>query len=232
MSARLFIGALATAAIFACARTAESAPAAAASAATGTAAFGPDSMPLTVDTALLRLADLNRIAGDAGARVMVLEVSDFQCPYCKQFHDSTYAALRKLYIDNGKARMAYVNFPLRTHQNAWPSAEAAMCASAQGKFWAMHDSVFNSQPRWSVITRSDTMFARFATSLQLDMAKYGSCISTHATRPLIQSDFERASSAGVRSTPTFLVGDSVLLGAYPLPDFQRVIDANLSTARR
>jgi protein-disulfide isomerase len=231
MPARFALGALFTAAVIACAKTAESAPAQPAAGATK-GAFGPDSMPLVMDTALLRAADIGRIVGDSAAKLVVLEISDFQCPFCKTFHDSTYSTLRAAYIDNGKARLAYVNLPLRMHANAWPAAEAAMCASVQNQFWSMHDSLFNAQKRWESIGRADTMFTRFATSLRLDMPKYSSCITSHATRPLIQSDAERSASAGVTATPTFIIGDSALGGAYPFPDFKRIIDANLVTRAR
>jgi len=232
MTARLALGALMAAVLIGCTtKTAESAapPAAAAKAA---ATFGPDSIPVAMDTALLRKADMGRIAGDSSARLMVLEVSDFQCPYCKQFHEQTYGALRTAYVESGKVRIAYVNLPLRSHRNAWPAAEAAMCASAQGKFWAMHDSLFTSQERWSEIARADTMFGRFARTMTLDASQFDTCVSTHATRPLIASDAERSSSAGINGTPAFIIGDSLLSGAYPFADFKRVIDANLAAARR
>jgi protein-disulfide isomerase len=238
MRTRLFIGAVGAIVLFACAKKAESAAAASAAPATAAAAakpkpaFGPDSMPMTIDTALLKAADLGRIAGDSAAKVILIEISDFQCPYCKTFHDSTYAPLRREYIDNGKARMAYVNLPLRIHPNAWPAAEAAMCSSVQNTFWAMHDSIFNAQQRWESIARPDTMFARFAQSLRLDMPKYTSCTTGHATRPLIQSDAERANSAGITGTPMFLVGDSSIAGAYPIARFRQVLNANLAAPSR
>jgi len=237
MSARYVIGAIGAAILVACAKTAESAPASAKSAsaaitAAPVATYGPDAVPVVMDTALLRKADAGRIDGDPNARLIVLEVSDFQCPYCKTFHDQTYPALRTTYIASGKTRIAYVNLPLRSHQNAWPAAEAAMCASAQGKFWVMHDSLFNSQERWAGLAKADTMFIRFASTMQLDAAAYATCISSHATRPLIASDAERASSAGINGTPAFIIGDSVLSGAYPFSDFKRVIDANLASQRR
>ena len=226
MTSRFLIAGLAAAALLACTRTAESATPAAAS-----AALGADSMPVQFDTALLRKADLGRITGTAATTLMVLEISDFQCPYCKVFHDSTYAALRAAYIDNGKARMAYVNMPLRIHPNAWPAAEAAMCASAQGKFWQMHDSLFNAQRRWESIARPDTMFSRFAGTLALDVPGYDRCVSTHATRPLIASDAERSNKAGINGTPAFIIGDSVLSGAYPMSEFRRILDAVLAARR-
>lgn len=232
MTARLAIGALVAAVLSACStKTAESAaPPAAATKAVAT--YGPDSVAVTMDTALLRKADAGRIAGDSTARLMVLEVSDFQCPYCKQFHEQTYGSLRSAYVESGKVRLAYVNLPLRSHKNAWPAAEAAMCASVQGKFWAMHDSLFRSQERWSEIAKADTMFRRFAGSMRLDAASFEACVSTHATRPLIASDAERSSGAGINGTPAFIIGDSLISGAYPFTEFKRVIDANLAAARR
>ena len=234
MPVRQLLGALVAAVLIGCAKTAESATpvVASAEAAPGTATYGPDRIAVALDTALLRKADLGRIAGDSSAKVIVLEISDFQCPYCKTFHDSTYSSLRAAYIDNGKARMAYVNLPLGSHKNAWPAAEAAMCSSVQGKFWPMHDSLFNAQDRWAAVTKPDTMFSRFSRTLQLDTKAYDACISAHSTRPLISSDAERASSAGINGTPAFIIGDSLLAGAYPFPYFQRTIDAALAAQRR
>lgn len=231
MPVRVILRALAATVLMGCAKVAESAPAGAGSAAAATPAvqkYGPDQLPVALDTALLRKADLGRIAGDSSARLIVLEVSDFQCPYCKDFHDQTYGAVKSEYVDKGIARLAYVNLPLRSHQNAWPAAEAAMCASVQGRFWAMHDSLFDAQQRWAAITKPDTMFARFARSLPLDTLAWDRCMTSHATRPLIASDAERSSSAGISGTPAFIIGDSVLAGAYPFRDFKRVIDATLA----
>ena len=114
-----------------------------ASAATTSAAgiAGPDSL-------LLRRADHARILGSPAATVWVVEVSDFQCPYCRQFHDESYAELKHAYVDSGKIRLAYVNFPLDSHPHAWEAAESAMCAGAQGKFWPMHDGLFETQIIW------------------------------------------------------------------------------------
>jgi protein-disulfide isomerase len=234
MTARLALGALFAATLIACAKTAESATpvAAAASAAKPVLTYGPDDIPVAMDTALLRKADLGRITGDSAAKIIVLEISDFQCPYCKSFHDSTYPAVRANYVDAGKTRMAYVNLPLRMHQNAWPAAEAAMCASVQGKFWAMHDSLFNAQPRWGTSAKPDTMFSRFARTMAIDSGAFNSCQRSHATRPLIASDAERAGSIGITGTPAFIIGDSALSGAQPYSEFKRVIDANLASKRR
>src|SRR5262245_5592563 len=80
-------------------------------------------------------ADLSRVKGDSTAKVGLVIISDFQCPYCKTWHDSTAATIEKEYVATGKVRMAYVNFPLRMHPHAREASEAAMCSGAQGKFW-------------------------------------------------------------------------------------------------
>ena len=175
----------------------------------------------------ITLADLARIEGSASAPVWVIVVSDFQCPYCKQWHDTTYPALQSEFVRTGKVRVAYVNFPLNSHAHAWPSAEAAMCAGAQGKFWQMHDAIFDSQQRWATGSAPAPVFDSLARATGVDMQRWRSCVSSGVTRPLIQADFQRASSAGVRSTPTFLIGDEVLAGAHPIASFRRAIDSAL-----
>src|SRR5574340_422644 len=103
------------------------------------------SVPARRDTALARRADRARIEGSDSARLWVVEVSDFQCPYCKEWHDQTYATIKKDYVDTGRIRFAYVNDPLSIHRNAFAAAEAAMCVAAQDRFWTMHDALFQSQ---------------------------------------------------------------------------------------
>ncbi len=215
------LAALAAAVLVACAAGArDDAPPAAAADSAGRATG--------YDTTLLRAADLGRIKGDSAAPLWMIEVSDFQCPYCKRFHQESWAELDRRYVATGKLRVAFLNLPLPSHRNAWPAAEAAMCASAQGRFWAMHDSIFAAQPRWEALARTDTMFRRFAVAVGVDTAAFRTCTESHATRPLIQGDLDRVTAAGVQSTPSFFVGDSVIAGAYPVGEFVRVIDAQLA----
>ena len=100
------------------------------------------------DSAITKAADKGRATGNPAAAIWLVEVSDFQCPWCKKFHDETFATVKKEYVDSGKIRLAYLNLPLSMHANAMPAAIAAMCASAQGKFWEMHDKLFDTQQTW------------------------------------------------------------------------------------
>jgi protein-disulfide isomerase len=192
------------------------------------AATQPTASASPADSAARTAADRARVRGDSAARVWVVMISDFQCPYCKMWQDSTASRVVDEYVRTGKVRLAYINFPLPSHQNAWPSAQAAMCAGAQGKFWAMHDALFATQDRWSGMTSPEPLFDSLATSAGVDAKAMRQCVGSNVMRPLIQADLDRSSRAGVNSTPTFLVGDSVIAGAYPIDRFRTVIDAALA----
>ena len=177
-------------------------------------------------------ADLARIQGSPTAPLWVIEVSDFQCPYCKQWHDETYKAFINQYVKTGKVRLAYVNFPLGIHAHAFPAAEAAMCAGVQNKFWPMHDSLFASQPRWESSTNPQATFDTLARATGVDITRWRDCVQSGKMKSLIQADHDRASQAGVGATPSFLIGDKLLAGAQPLSDMQRVIDSALVKGKK
>ena len=177
-------------------------------------------------------ADLARIQGSPNAALWVIEVSDFQCPYCKQWHDQTYSAFLDAYVKTGKVRLAYVNFPLGIHAYAWPAAEAAMCAGAQNKFWAMHDSLFASQGRWENTPDPAPVFDSLARANGVDMERWRDCVKSGKMKPLIQGDHDRAERAGASATPSFMIGGQLLTGAQPLTDMQRVIDSALVKGRK
>jgi protein-disulfide isomerase len=173
-------------------------------------------------------ADRGRIFGDTTAQVWLVMASDFQCPFCKQWHDASFSAIMQDYVAKGRVRLAFLNYPLGQHQNAIPAAEAAMCASVQGKFWPMHEALFASQPKWETATTAVATFDSLAAATGLNMALYRECVSKHLTLPLIQADHDRAANAGVRSTPTFNVGDKVMMGADQ--NVKAALDAALAKA--
>lgn len=83
--------------------------------------------------------------GDPNAPVTIIEFSDFECPFCRRFWQETLPQIKAEYIDTGKARFVYRDFPLSMHPGAFPAALAANCANQQGKFWEMHDKIFSEQ---------------------------------------------------------------------------------------
>jgi protein-disulfide isomerase len=177
-------------------------------------------------------ADLARIQGSPTAPVWVIEVSDFQCPFCKQWHDETYQKLRDEFVKTGKVRLAYINFPLAQHVHAWPAAESAMCAGAQGKFWEMHDALFTSQTKWEALPSPALVFDSLARASGVDVARWRQCVQSGKMKSWIQADHDRAQAAGAASTPSFMIGDRILAGAQPIENLRSAIDSALAKAKK
>jgi protein-disulfide isomerase len=181
---------------------------------------------------LLDAADRGRVLGSETATVWLLIVSDFQCPFCKQWHDETFASVKREYVDAGKIRVAYMNFPLQQHANSWPSAIAAMCASAQGKFWATQDRIFTAQKNWESLPNPTVYLDSLAIASGADPARQHACTKDRQLRTLIDRDQLRMREAGVQSTPTFFVGSRKIEGAQPADSFRKVIDSVLKAGGR
>lgn len=183
------------------------------------------------DSLLIARADKGRLAGKDSGAIWVVMISDFQCPYCKAWHDASMASLKRDYVETGKVRLAYLNLPLPQHKFARAEAEAAMCAGAQGSFWPFSEQLFARQASLEKMVAVQPMLDSVATGLKLDMAEFGRCQKRQAIRSLVESDIAQANKAGVRSTPSFLVGDFLVEGAVPYPDFRRAVDTALVLAR-
>ena len=188
----------------------------------GAAALSADSMRA--------LADQSRIRGSAAAPIWIVEVSDFQCPYCRQWHEQTYATVIRDYVDRSLVRLAYLNLPIQSHQHAWIAAEAAMCAGVQGKFWQYHDALFRTQEQWSALPAAEATFDSLARAVGVNGAAWRDCLTSQAIRSLIVQDVRRVEQTGVRSTPTFFIGDTAVVGALPTAVFRAVIDGQLKKA--
>jgi protein-disulfide isomerase len=171
-------------------------------------------------------ADRGRILGKDTAPLWFVMVSDFQCPYCKAWHDSTYKMIEKNYVETGKLRMAFINYPL--HANSMPASVTAMCAAVQGKFWATHDRIFDTQNSWKALKDARPYLDSLAVASGADAAKLKTCEESKRVLPLIAADQARFQKAGVGGTPTFYIGNATLVGALPPADFRRVIDSVLA----
>lgn len=180
------------------------------------------------DETLLARADSARIQGADTARLWVIEVSDYQCPFCLNWHRQTYAQFRQEFVEPGHVRFAYLHFPLTQHPNAWPAAEASMCAGAQDRFWEMHDGIFATQSRWAELANPAEHFDSLAAAAGVRMPDYRTCVANRTMRSIVQGDFDRSLEAGVNSTPTFIIGTRLLTGPHPIETFRQVIEAELA----
>ena len=241
-SPSLLLRALLTCGVAACSQgeARSSAPAATSTATTAanqtpapsTVAAAPASTDPAATDPMLELADKGRTMGKESAGVWLLVVSDFQCPWCKLWHDETFPSIKRDYVETGKLRVAYINFPLGIHPNAWPSAMAAMCASAQGKFWEAHDRIFGAQKAWEKLPKAEAFLDSLAIAAGAEPTRLRQCTAKHETLSLIQADQARANKAGASTTPTFFIGGARIEGAEKFPLFKHVIDSVLAASAK
>src|SRR5690348_8556750 len=124
-----------------------------------------------------------RARGRADAPVTVYEMSDFQCPFCRQFTLDALPEIERDFIRTGKVRWVFVAYPLlRIHKNAEAAAEFALCAARQNRFWEVHDLLFRHQPDWADLDGPERVFLRLADSARLNRAALTTCVNAHATR--------------------------------------------------
>ncbi|MFA5991737.1 MAG: DsbA family protein [Candidatus Doudnabacteria bacterium] len=173
------------------------------------------------------------VLGKSDAKVTIVEFSDFQCPFCKQFIDQTFNQIKKAYIDTGKVKLIFRHFPLPFHVNAQVSAVAAECANQQGKFWQYHDLLFkNGTSDGTGLASAD--LKKYADSLGLNNGtlgfgknKFNQCLDANATLSIVQGDQKDGQAAGTSGTPTFYINGKQLVGAQPFSAFQQAIDEAL-----
>lgn len=139
--------------------------------------------------------------GNATATLTIVEFSDYQCSYCRRFHNEVLPALRKAYIDTGKVQLLFKDFPLSMHREALPAAVAGRCAAAQGKFWSMNELLFANQDQLS-----GALYPQLAATLGLDVEAFKRCLSDPAVTDAIQRHQQQAIDLGVNATPGFLIG--------------------------
>jgi protein-disulfide isomerase len=162
--------------------------------------------------------------GPEDAPVVMVEFSDFQCPFCGRFYQETYPRLRETYGD--RIRFVYRDLPLpQIHPDAILAAQAAECADEQGAFWEYHDLIFSNQQ-----DLSRTALGSFATQLELDTEAFNQCLDSGRYEQEIASDMQAASSYGIRGTPTFFINGRPIVGAQPFEVFAAVIDEELARA--
>jgi protein-disulfide isomerase len=154
--------------------------------------------------------------GPKDAPVTVVMFQDFQCPFSNR-SQPTVKQLRELYPE--KVKVVFKNFPLNFHKQAEIAAEAALAAGAQGKFWEMHDKIFANQKNISA-----DILKGYAQELNLDMNTFNDDLDTHRYKKTVEADMKLAKGAGVRGTPTFFINGKKLVGAKPVPEFQKIID--------
>lgn len=168
------------------------------------------------------------IEGTAAAKVVVIEFSDYECPFCARHATQVLSALRSEYVVPGKIQYAFANHPLPIHPNAVMLATAAMCAGEQDKYWAMHDTIFKGEPK----TREATL--ALAQGVVQDFALFERCMSADVENSQLLRDRQTVSALQVTGTPTFALGSrlksgkisirKLIVGSQAYDVFRRSID--------
>lgn len=178
-------------------------------------------------------ADDDPFLGEKNAPVTIIEFSDFQCPFCRTFWKETLPLLKSNYIDTGKVKFVYRDFPLSFHPSSHLAAEAVECAKDQTKFWELHDKIFQEQNKQGsgTIQFIKENVVRWAGQTSLDLGKFSSCLDSRKYQAEVDKDLADGTAAGVSGTPSFFINGHLLVGAQPFGAFQEVIEQELKSKK-
>ncbi len=168
-------------------------------------------------------AENDAVRGDANAPVTIVEFSDFQCPFCGKYFSETFGQIKSQYIDTGKVKYIFRDFPLSFHQNAKNAAMAAECVKAEGGdkvYFEYHDTLYKNQNSLD----ADNL-KKFAKDLGVDISK---CLDDQKYASEVDADMADGQKYGVKGTPAFFIDGNLLSGAQPFSAFQTAIDAELN----
>jgi protein-disulfide isomerase len=176
--------------------------------------------------------------GNAAAKVTLVEVSDYHCPFCRRQNLQTVPQLLADYVNTGKVKYVFVDYPIaQLHPDAFKSHEAAACAGDQGKYWQMHDLLFTNAP-----ARDASTLSANAGMLGVDTKMFEACLNGGRHAPAIRQSIARMQQLGVDGTPLVLIGltpapgspmkvVSFVYGAKPYSEFKAAVDEALAQAR-
>lgn len=167
--------------------------------------------------------------GDPDAPVIIVEYTDYQCPYCGRHAQQTFPQIKEQYIDTGQVYYVFKDFPLTSiHPQAVEAAEAARCAGEQEAFAAMHDLLFGGQQEWNGRDDAAAIFTTYAGQLDLDTTAFSDCLASDKYHEAIGADLEEGIGFGIQGTPGFFINGRFLSGAQPFANFQQAIESTLA----
>ena len=174
--------------------------------------------------------DLTGVGYDRGspaAPVVMIDLSDFACPYCGEFSLTTYPAIEREYVKTGKVFFKYVPFVVGSFPHSAEATRVVECAAEQGAFWPMVTHVYEGQGQWRRSGDAYAVLSGIAGAAGLDTARIASCYASRRTDVRTARASSIASDLGVRVTPSFIVNERPVQGALPIEEFRKVIDAAL-----
>ena len=174
------------------------------------------------------------VMGDPNAPVRIIEYADFQCPFCRRFHEEVKPTLVEEYVDTGKATLEFRHYAFLGPESQ-QAAEAAACAADQNRFWDYHDLVFLRQGNSNTGVFSDSNLTRYARTIgdtfdDFDVQAWESCFNANTYEVDIEAEAQAAANAGIASTPSVLINGVRIEGLQPIDSYRNAIEAALAGA--
>jgi len=195
----------------------------------------PPSRVAEIDLAMNITGD--PVQGDSEAPLVIVEYTDYQCPFCARHANAVLPLIKKEYVDTGKVRYVARDFPLPFHKQAGKAGEAAHCAGDQGKYWEMHDQLFDNQK-----ALAEEQLVGYAGNAGLDAAEFKRCLDSGKYADKVAQNIAEARKADINGTPSFVIGypgagagevqgARLLRGALDYASFQQVFDELLAARK-
>ncbi|MDZ7630920.1 MAG: thioredoxin domain-containing protein [Gemmatimonadaceae bacterium] len=188
----------------------------------------PEERKARVPDVMMVAADRGRVLGSDSAAVRMLIVSDYQCAECRTLFDSVLPALRTGYVDTGRARITWVHYPLKRHPGAVRAASAALCASAQGRFWDASAALFAAQEAWGAARAPDAMIDSLASLPGIDAYALRNCTASGRMLRQIRGDIDWTDTVRAGKPPTIVIGTRHLDGTLPLARLRATLDSAIA----
>lgn len=170
------------------------------------------------------------LIGSNKNNIVLTEYGDFQCPACLQYYP-LFKQLKETYKD--RVEFQFSNFPLvQIHKNAFLAARAAEAADKQGKFWEMHDLLYEGQKTWAESSNPVNIFLGYAAQLSLDSTRFQSDMTSQEVNDLINADIKSAQKLGATSTPTFALNGKKIENPTSLEEFNKVLDDAIAASKK
>src|SRR5690349_12262760 len=172
------------------------------------------------------------LIGKVDAPVKIVEFADFECPSCAGWATITEPDVRTRIINAGLANLTFYDFPLNMHRNTLGASNAAACADEQGKFWQMHDRLFQAQDEWNgeATEAPKPFFQRYASEIGLDVPKWEACFDARKYQKRIAANLADGLRRGVNSTPTFVIGNRLYPGMRTYDELKHLVDSLAKTS--
>ena len=184
-----------------------------------------------MDSTMTPVPNTGHSLGSDSAPVEVIEFADFECPVCGSFANLTEPDIRARLVLTGQVRYRFMDYPLYTaHKYTSAAHMAAWCAGEQGKFWEMHDAIYQNQDRWTT-ARATKILGELAQRVGVGMEQYESCMNSSKYAAQIKANAEEGNKRGVGGTPTFFFGKKVIPNIIGYDEFKANVDTLLAAAR-